>query len=592
MTARGAAVRAGAAVRGAAVPAGVGAAVPAGAAVRAGAVRGTLAALAGCLVACSLPPIGWWPLGIAGTALLAGLLAGQRLRVRLLVGLLAGAAQMGIGCSWAAQFSRPGYAALIVVEALFVVAATGAVPPGAGRVAGFSGALVLAEAARESFPFGGLPLASAALGQASGPLSVLARLGGPLAVTAGVALAGAGLAELALALALPLRSRSVRHRLRQGTTGLCACGAVGAMLFAAMLAGDGGRPVRQLTVAVVQGGRLAPPGDVIPASEVLATQIEATRRLHRHVDLVLWPEDVVALDEPLAGSAVEQELAATARRLRTTLVAGVTEPAGPRSFRNEMVALAPSGRVVATVEKAHPVPFGEYVPDRALFSHFVNLSAVPANAIAGHNDGELAAQPGPFAVLVSFETFFSARGRSGVRAGGEALLVPTNTASYASSQVPGQELAASRLQAVAEGRDVLQAATTGYSALISPSGAVLASSSLDRPATLVLQLPLRRGATPYVRLGDGPLLGVAALALGAGWALMLASSTGASCAAGRPASTGAPPSNRDAGRSGAPCGPASAGAPEASPPTSARPSGRSTKRTRLKSRNLPTQMTA
>ena len=72
--------------------------------------------------------------------------------------------------------------------------------------------------------------------------------------------------------------------------------------------------------------------------------------------------------------------------------------------------------------------------------------------------------------MVSYEVFFAARGRA-TRAGAQLLIVPTNTSSYATSQVPTQEIAASEIQAMPQGRDLLQASPTGYSAAITNRGA-------------------------------------------------------------------------------------------------------------------------
>ena len=57
--------------------------------------------------------------------------------------------------------------------------------------------MTLAEAARMTWPFGGLPIGGVFLGQAGGPVLGLARLGGPLALTAAVYLGGVGVGALA-----------------------------------------------------------------------------------------------------------------------------------------------------------------------------------------------------------------------------------------------------------------------------------------------------------------------------------------------------------------------------------------------------------
>ena len=231
---------------------------------------------------------------------------------------------------------------------------------------------------------------------------------------------------------------------------------------------------------------------------------------------MLWPEDVIALSGPLRGSAPERAHGRMARQLHTTLVAGVTEPASSGMFRNEIVAWAPDGRIVGTFEKVHRVPFGEYVPDRSLFAHVADLSAVPSDAVPGHGTGLLRTPAGPLGTLVSFEVFYANRSRTSVRAGAQLLIVPTNTSSYATAQVPTQEVAADAVQAVETGRDLVQSAPTGYSSVVDQRGQVRQRSVLGRPQVLMARVPLRRGFTLYDHLGDLPGA-VVALRLAAGW---------------------------------------------------------------------------
>ena len=123
--------------------------------------RGRLAVpslAAGVLLALSLPPWGWWPLGIAGAGLLYWRLAALPLWRRLWCGWLAGLSCYVIGLAWARTFNWYGALVLIVVEALFVAAAAVLTPPDHGRALAFVGACTLTEAARMTWPFGGLPL--------------------------------------------------------------------------------------------------------------------------------------------------------------------------------------------------------------------------------------------------------------------------------------------------------------------------------------------------------------------------------------------------------------------------------------------------
>lgn len=546
--------------------------------------RGSIAVpsiAAGVGLALSVPPWGFWVLAFPAAGLLWWRLAGLRPRTRAWAGWLAGLGCYVPGLEWARAFSTPGAVVLILVEALFV--ALGAlVVPASGRGAralAFPAAMTLAEAARMSWPFGGLPIGGVFLGQAGGPVLGVARLGGPLALTLAIYVGGVGvgaLAEWGLARWRGARARRApadvgpaaaggsRRRAETSLAGRAlAVGTVGVVLVvAASLAGavapDGGTPVGHLTVAAVQGGgrRGFHDGRRVPPSVVLAAQFAATRLMQRedggHAPaLVLWPEDVVALDTLLADSPEQHVLADLARSLHTTLVVGVTETVSSTHFLNEVVAFGPSGRVVSHYEKVHRVPFGEYVPYRSFFAHFATLSAVPLNAVPGHGSGLLPTPAAPLATMISFEVFFADRGRSAVRAGGRLLIVPTNTSSYATGQVPTQEVAASKVQAVEQGRDLVQAAPTGYSAAVTNRGKLLERSVLGARQVVFADLALRRGWTFYVRFGSTPVLLLSGVALVAGWVAGRRRARRAPSAGPAPAGAAGP-----GGRNAAPPGPA------------------------------------
>ena len=482
--------------------------------------RGRLAVpslAAGVLLALSLPPWGWWPLGIAGAGLLYWRLAAQPLWRRLWCGWLAGLGCYVIGLAWARTFNWYGALALIVVEALFVAAAAVLTPPDHGRALAFVGACTLTEAARMTWPFGGLPLGGVFLGQAGGPLLQLARLGGPLLVTAGV---WAGGVAAATAVAWVRATLRMQRRPALGGAAAVVAGLV-LLAVAGAVAPDGGSPVRTLRVALVQGGGVRGLSkEQVSPTTVYDAQLAATATVAIRAgapDLVLWPENVVALNGSLVGSPQAAQLSRLAKELRTTLMAGVTEPVSPTAFRNEIVAWGPSGRIVAVFEKVHRVPFGEYVPFRSFFAHFADLSGVSMDAVPGHGTGLMHTPAGPLGVLVSFEIFYAGRSHASVRAGAQLLAVPTNTSSYSTSQVPSQEIAAAKIQAVETGRDLVQAAPTGFSAVVTQRGSVVERSVLGARQVLTATVALRRGMTPYDHWGDLPVVLLAVLAVAAGW---------------------------------------------------------------------------
>jgi apolipoprotein N-acyltransferase len=415
-----------------------------------------------------------------------------------------------VGLWWVTGFNVGGYAGLVVHGAA-CTALAGALVPVRRRWSGvlaLPSALIATEWIRGHFPFGGLPIGGIAIGQAAGPLVPAARLGGSLLVAGVAALAGVSLAELA---------RWVRDRreTRAGWQGAVALIVVVAVCVAGRIGPDGGgTTVAPLRVAVVQGG--GPRGLHAVESDprvVFQRQLDASAALQGPLDLVLWPEDVIQVPGPVARTEEGAQVRALAIRLHATVVAGVVEDQGPDHFRNAAVAWTPSGSIVARYDKVHRVPFGEYVPYRGLFSHLADLSLVPRDAIPGHGSGLLPTAAGRLGVVLSYEVFFQGRNRSAIRSGGQVLLVPTNASSYRISQVPTQEVAAAKLAAWETGRNTLQAAPTGYSALIDSRGRVLARSVLGRREVLVGSVQARLGQTIFVRFGDLPVLSLALLAL-------------------------------------------------------------------------------
>ena len=503
--------------------------------------------VAGAVMALSLPPFGFWVLAFAAAAALWWLLDNLDWSRRLLAGWLFGIGLYGIGLWWVTDFNVYGGLLVIVVEALAPAVASLVTPRGRGHTVVLAGAMVLMEMARSSWPLGGLPLGGVALGQAAAPLADTARLGGPGLVVGLVWLGGGGVGAVVVTVVrralLARRSRrepagwreltgapppsGVRTLVPVPLPGPIAAGVLAVVVViglgtAGRSAPDGGRAVSHVRVAAVQGGGQRGLSKAqVPVATVFDAQVEATVSLlggsGPRPALVVWPEDVVALDQPLRGSLEEQTVSALARSAGATVLAGVTEPAGRGRFRNEIVAFSPAGNVASVFEKVHRVPFGESVPWRGLVKHLADLSAVPEDAVPGHGDGVMRTPAGRLGVMVSYEVFFSSRGQSATRGGASLLVVPTNTSSYSTAQVPTQEVAADRLQALAEGRDLVQSAPTGFSDLVDHDGRVLARSDLGRRAQVVGTLARRSGRTVYERLGDLPVLIAATLAVAGGW---------------------------------------------------------------------------
>lgn len=455
----------------------------------------------------ALPPFGWWPLGPAAVALLGAALRGQPLPWRALIGGGAGLVLFGLTLRWAVIFTVPGYVLLVSSQAAFLALAAALAPPRRGALLALPGTVVLVELVRHRWPLSGLPLSGLDLSQAEGPLRSLAALGGPLSLLLATAVVG-------VLVLVTVRGPGMARRILAAS---CAVAALAAVVLLPTRPGTSAIP-GTLRVATVQGGgvRGVPEVRADPAA-VFDRHVDASAGIDGPVDLVLWPEDVVDLHGPFAGSPQHEALVTLARRLGATVVAGVVVDADPQSdaravrrFRNLAVAIAPDGSITDLYDKVIRVPFGEYVPWRSLVDRIADLSLIPRDAVPGTGPGTLTTPAVKLGVSISFEGMFARHARAAVRDGASLLLIPTNAASYVTADVPAQQVAAANLRALETGRSVLVAAPTGPSAIVDAAGTVLARSELERPAVLEQTVQRRGGLTPYARLGDTPAAAVAA----------------------------------------------------------------------------------
>ena len=491
--------------------------------------------IAGCgcgiLVGLSVPPFGWWFLAWIGFAGLASILPGRPAKQRVAIGFGVGLGQYVLGLWWVHEFSVPGWIALMILSALFTTAAVALVPTGRRRgiVLGLPGFLVLADWLRDRYPIGGFPLGGISLGQAASPLAPSLRVGGSLLLTGLTVLAGVALAEVVFAarswwaLRSPWttspRAGSDARWSSLAAVGLATSVAVVVVIGGVGPSGAGGR-LLPLHVALVQGGGSRGTRAIYTNPEtVFQRHLAASSALQPPLDLVVWPEGVLQSHVPYTTTTDAQSVADLARSTGATVLVGVEQDVGVRHYLNELVAWSPGGQIVAAYRKNHLVPFGEYIPDRSLVDKFFDVKDVPFDAIAGHGPGIIQTPAGPLGVMISYEVFFDGRARGAVRSGGQLLVVPTNTASYRSTQVPTQEVAAARLRAWETGRWTLQVTPTGYTAVISPAGRVVQKTRLDAQQVIEATVPLETGRTWYVTAGDTPFALAALLLAGAAWVI-------------------------------------------------------------------------
>ncbi|MGE0256358.1 MAG: apolipoprotein N-acyltransferase [Alphaproteobacteria bacterium] len=218
--------------------------------------------------------------------------------------------------------------------------------------------------------------------------------------------------------------------------------------------------------------------------------------------VVIWPE--TAVPYLLANDEGARRAAAQAVPPGGLLITGAprsgTDADGARRWWNAVHAIDGDGRIVATYDKAHLVPMGEYVPLR---------SVLPIETIAPGR-GDFAAGPGPQTLslpglpavgpLVCYEAIFPGAVTAGQRPAW--LLNLTNDAWFGTSVGPAQHFAIALTRAVEEGLPLVRVANTGISAVVDPWGRVLAR--LDSGVTGVLDTGLPRALqpTPFARWGN------------------------------------------------------------------------------------------
>ncbi|GJF03036.1 apolipoprotein N-acyltransferase [Pseudonocardia sp. D17] len=452
-----------------------------------------------------------------GAAALTAAIRHRGFRARLALGALTGVTFYASTLSWLIDFTTIGYGAVALLQSGMLAAAAAVVPAAEnGRWAGgwwtTPFALVAVEAVQARFPFGGFPLSSLSLSQPDGPFAPVAAFGGSLLVTAVAAAAGGGTGRGLVHPTCPGPRRRRRSRDRRS---------IRRVLGSATAARTEEAGTAEI-VAVQGGGPRGLRAIFTNPDDTTDRQFEAAEGIDGSPDLVLLPENVITVDGPIAGTAEDLRLAELARRLSTSVVVGVVERYGD-GFRNAAVLWDPTGTISGRYEKEHRVPFGEYIPARGVLAKLTDLTRlVPRDAIPGSGLARLDSLPTPLAVAISYEVLFADRVREGVSAGGQVVLVPTNAASYVSADVPAIELAAARLRAIEFGRAVIQAAPTGYSAVVDLDGKVRVRSELGEPALLREVVSLRNGQTIYANVGDTPMIALAGVLILIAPALQLA----------------------------------------------------------------------
>jgi apolipoprotein N-acyltransferase len=236
--------------------------------------------------------------------------------------------------------------------------------------------------------------------------------------------------------------------------------------------------------------------------------------------LILWPEAAVPdfLEEDPWARARIAALIGPDDMLLTGGVALIGDRNGKViGARNSLFAMTPDARLVARYDKAHLVPYGEYLPMRPVLSLFGLSRLVP---------GDIDFEPGPGPRSISVPGF----GRVGVQICYEIIFAghvidardrpaflfnPSNDAWFG-AWGPPQHLAQARLRAIEEAMPVVRSTPTGISAIIDADGRILGRIEHQRAGVLEQRLPVAGAPTPFAMAGNLLSFIFAALLFGLG----------------------------------------------------------------------------
>ncbi len=234
--------------------------------------------------------------------------------------------------------------------------------------------------------------------------------------------------------------------------------------------------------------------------------------------VIIWPE--AAEPYPLDGHPDNARTLANLLRLKPgqLLITGIARDipdADPPTFRDSTQVLNAEGEIVATYDKFHYVPFGEYMPLRRWLP-FVKAVAV--------GDIEPTAGPGPVTLrlpglppaspLICYEVIFP-HAVVDPKDRPDWLLDVTNDGWFGLTAGPYQHFAMMRVRSVEEGLPLANAANDGISGVIDPYGRITARLGLGAIGAVDADLPRPIAATVYARAGDIPFFIMVALFTGA-----------------------------------------------------------------------------
>jgi apolipoprotein N-acyltransferase len=496
--------------------------------------------LAGLVAACGFQPFGLWPLTLAAVAVLLRIVRdAPSLRSALARGWWFGVGHFVLGLNWIAtaftyQSNMPpslGWVAVLLLSfylALYPSAAAGlAWRWGSGTSRGRpqgdrdpSGALVFVLLFAAAWIVTEWLRASLFTGFAWNPLGV-ALLPTPLARLA-LWVGTYGLSGVTVLIAGSL-FLLVRRSWRSGLSvaAVPAAAAALAALISVPASGPPGIALRIVQPNIGQEEKWQEGFDV--AGRRLLGSLSASTRGEPRI--LLWPEAAVTrplmngLAEPAYrqdASLLRREVGAMLESRDLLLTGGVTWRSANgidvTSATNSVFAIDPSGRIHGRYDKAHLVPYGEYLPMRPFLSALGLSRLAPGDVDFDSGPGPLTLDlplAGKVGFQLCYEIIFS--GEVADRRNRPSWIFNPSNDAWFGAWGPPQHLAQARLRALEEGLPVLRSTPTGISAVIDSDGRLLHSLPWRRAGVIDARLPPAKPPTLFARFGNLLPLGFALL---------------------------------------------------------------------------------
>ena len=488
-----------------------------------------LALIGGALAGLIFPTEGIWILAPVVPAILIASVLGANFWSATLIGFHGGLAFYISHVEWLSLYLGPvPLIALATLQALIFAPAMGLTALLWKRVSARSGGFgwgwfppfaALIWTAREvvaiSFPYGGFPWSRLAMSQSDSIFANWVYWGGMTLLSFVIALIGSLLATL-LGLARAKGKSKNRRQLILITAAVTGSSAIIPLLTPV----GNTEPIGEITIAAVQGNARAglfanPERGSILANHIAATDLIANHPKIADLELIVWPENASDLD-PTRYPDARAEIEGILQRYGVPLTFGTITYRNDKSF-NSTLLWTPDGGLVDYYDKKRPVPFAEFVPDRAFWSLLAPdlIGMVGRDYQFGERDGIFEVSGETLGSLICFEIAIDDIPRSLVADGATLILSQTNNADFGYSDETFQQVAIAKLRAIETGRTVVNISTVGKSAIFAPDGEVLAELEWYEPGAMLETLPLRSGSTPAMLVGGLPdvLVLVAALLL-------------------------------------------------------------------------------